>query len=86
MWLLAHRFPDKWGRRRTKLPAADANAKIVLYIPDNGRSRDSQVSLKEGDVVDFEAHPVGRSRNTAKPEGQARPKEQIDHRPHGDVP
>ena len=67
MWLLAHRFPDKWGRRRTKLPAADANAKIVLYIPDNGRSRDSQVSLKEGDVVDFEAHPVGRSRNTAKP-------------------
>ncbi len=69
MWLLAHRFPDKWGRRRTKLPAADANAyaKIVLYIPDDGRSRDSQVSLKEGDVVDFEAHPVGRSRNTAKP-------------------
>ena len=58
MWLLAHRFPDKWGRRRTKLPAADANEKIVLYIPDHGRSRDSQVSLKEGDVVDFEAHPV----------------------------
>ena len=25
------------------------------------------MSLKEGDVVDFEAHPVGRSRNTAKP-------------------
>ena len=58
MWLLARRFPDKWGQRRTKLPAAGANAKVVLYIPDNGRSRDSQVSLKEGGVVDFEAHPV----------------------------
>ena len=66
MWLLARRFPDKWGRRRTKLPAADANAKVVLYIPDNGRSRDSQVSLKESDVVDFEAHLV-LCQNSAQP-------------------
>ena len=48
MWLLERRFPDKWGPPRKELPAADANEeypKVVLYLPDNGRSRDSKLKI-----------------------------------------
>ena len=50
MWVLEHRLPDKWGPRRKELPAADANEeypKLVLYLPDNGRSRDSKLKIGE---------------------------------------
>ena len=46
MWLLERRLRDKWGPPRKELPAADKeHAKLVFYIPDNGRSRDSQLKI-----------------------------------------
>ena len=39
MWLLERRFPDKWGPPRKELPAADASAKVVLYLPGSTRIR-----------------------------------------------
>ena len=68
----------------------DPKAGETIYDPTCGTggmliSCLAEVKRNGGDTR-IEAHPVGRSRNTAKPRAKRGPKEQIDHRPHGDVP